>query len=291
MAQKNFSKESIFSKRNIKNYITILFGIMLTSFAISVFLVPNKIVTGGVSGMSTILYHTAGIPAGVSYVVINIILLLAAFKFIGKRFVVSSLVGAGLISVFVEIFSYVPQLTQNIFLATVFGSAFYGFGIGLALIGGASTGGTDILGRLIQHFFPHIKIGRLLLFVDAVVILTSLAVFGNLELTLYGIIGLFLSTYSIDFLISKLNISKLAFVVSEKGEEIAKFLVTTSPRGVTIIDVVGAYTMEPKKLLICALKAHEITAFQKKILEIDPKSFTIFSESQQIVGNGFHVYK
>lgn len=282
---------NLFSKENVKRYITVLFGIMLTAFAISAFFVPNKIVTGGVSGMSTILYHSFGIPAGFSYVVINVLLLVVAFKFIGKSFVFSSLIGAGLVSVFVEIFSYVPTVTENIILATIFGSTIYGFGIGLALIGGASTGGTDILGRLIQHFIPHIKIGRLLLVVDAAVILASLVVFGNIELTLYGIIGLFLSTYAIDFLISKLNISKLAFVVSEKGEEIAKFLVDTSPRGVTIIDVVGAYTMEPKKLLICALKANEITAFQKKILEIDPNSFTIFSESQQIVGNGFHVYK
>ena len=94
-----------------------------------------------------------------------------------------------------------------------------------------------------------------------------------------------------DFLIQKLNISKLAFVVTDKGEEIAKLLISTSPRGVTIIDVIGAYTMTNKKTLMCALKENELPEFQRKILAVDSEAFIIFSESQQIVGNGFHVYR
>lgn len=278
-------------KEKIRQYFTILIGTMMTGMAISMFFVPNKIVSGGVSGVSTILYHTLNIPASLSFAVINLVLLLIAAKFLGKEFVIKTVIGAGLLSVFVEIFSYVPPLTDNVLLATVFGAIFYGFGIGLSLIEGATTGGTDILSRLLQYFFPHIKIGKLLLIVDAVVILTSLIVFRNTELVLFGIIALFLSTYSIDLLIHKLNISKLAYVVTDKGEEISKRLVTTSPRGVTIIEATGAYTMEEKQVLMCALKASEITEFQKKIEEIDPTAFTIFSESQQIVGNGFHVYK
>lgn len=278
-------------KEKIKQYIIILIGILMTACAISVFYVPNKIVSGGVSGMSTMIYHQFNIPASISFAAINFLLLLLAFKFIGKEFVIKSLIGAGLVSVFVEVFSYVPPLTDNVLLATIFGAMIYGFGIGFTLVGGASTGGTDILGRLLQCFFPHIKIGKLLLIVDAIVISTSLVVFKNIELALFGIIALFLSTYSIDFLIQKLNISKLAFVVSDMGEEIAKKLTSTSPRGVTIINAVGAYSMENKIVLMCALKENEIAEFQRKILEIDETAFIIFSESQQIVGNGFHVYK
>lgn len=278
-------------KEKIRQYFTILMGTMITGMAISMFFVPNKIVSGGVSGVSTILYHTLNIPASLSFAVINLVLLLIAAKFLGKGFVIKTVIGAGLLSIFVEIFSYVPPLTDNVLLATVFGAIFYGFGIGLSLIEGATTGGTDILSRLLQYFFPHIKIGKLLLIVDAVVILTSLIVFRNTELVLFGIIALFLSTYSIDLLIHKLNISKLAYVVTDKGEEISKRLVTTSPRGVTIIEATGAYTMGKKQVLMCALKASEIAEFQRKIEEIDPTAFTIFSESQQIVGNGFHVYK
>ena len=275
----------------IKKYLVIIIGIALTAMAISLFYVPNKIVSGGVSGVSTILYHTFNIPVGLSFGVINIVLLLIAYKFIGKEFVINSLLGAGLLSVLVEIFSYLPPLTENILLATIFGAILYGFGIGLTLINGASTGGTDILARLIQCIFPHIKIGKMLLVVDAIVITVSLMVFNNIELVLFGIIALFLSTYSIDALIHKLNISKLAFVVSGRGNEIAQELVSTSPRGVTIVDVTGAYTLEDKKVLICALKENEIEDFQTKIHAIDSMAFIIFTEAQQIVGNGFHVYK
>ncbi len=278
-------------KTKLKKYITILLGLIITAYAISTLYLPNKVVSGGVSGISTILYHQLGIQPGLSFAVINILLLLIAFKFIGKEFVVNSVLGAGLISVLVEVFSYLPPLTNNVFLATVFGSVLYGFGIGLTLIEGASSGGTDILGRLLQCIFPHIKIGRMLLFVDLAVIVTSLIIFKQVDLTLYGIIALFLSTYSIDLLMNKLNVSKLAFIVTDKGKEIAKMLVSTSPRGVTILDAVGAYTMEEREVLMCALKESEIIDFQRKILEIDELAFIIYSESQQIVGNGFYVYR
>lgn len=278
-------------KLKLKQYSLILLGIIITAFAISVFFVPNKIVNGGLSGVSTILYHKFNIPAGASFAIINAVLLAISLKFIGKDFVINSLLGVALISVFVEIFSYVPPLTDDVFLASVFGAVLYGFGIGLTLVQGASTGGTDILGRLAQCAFPNMKIGLLLLLIDSSIVAVSMLVFGNVDLVLFGVISLFLSTYSIDLLIHKLNISKLAFVISDHGCEIASTLVHTSPRGVTIIDATGAYTMQGKQVLICALKNNELLKFQHQILKIDSTAFIIFSESQQIVGNGFRIYK
>lgn len=277
--------------KTVFSYARIVLGVIITAAAISLFYLPNKIVSGGVSGMSTILYHVFSVPAGLSYAVINLLLLLIALKVIGWRFVSKTILGAALISLFVELFSYLPPATDDVFLATVFGSLLYGVGIGITLVEGASTGGTDILGRLIQHKFPHISIGRLLLIVDAAVILTSLVVFKEVNLTLYGVIALAVSTIAIDTLIKKLNISKLAFVITDKGEEIAHLLVSTSPRGVTLFKAVGAYTGDARDMLMCALKEREIPAFQKKITDSDPHAFIIFSESQQIVGNGFIVYR
>ena len=196
-----------------------------------------------------------------------------------------------MLSLFVQFFSYLPPVTEDVFLAAVFGSVLYGIGIGLTLIEGASTGGTVIISRLIQCFFPHVKIGSLLLVVDAIVIGASLCVFRNVNLTLFGIVALFLASSSINMLISKLNISKLAFVVSDLGPEISRTLVSESPRGVTLIEATGAYTMTNKSVLMCALKENEIPQFQRRILELDKEAFIIFSESQQIVGNGFRVYK
>ena len=275
----------------LKRYAAIVFGVLLVAFAISVFYTPNKIVSGGVSGISTILFHTFGIQPGVSFAVINIVLLILAWKFLGFSFVKDTLLGAALLSVFVQVFTYVPPVTSDVFLAAVFGSVLYGVGIGLTLIEGASTGGTDILSRLVQCAFPHVKIGNLLMVVYASVILLSLVVFRTFDLALYGIIALFLASFAINLLISKLNVSKLAFVVSDKGVEISQFLVSHSPRGVTIIDSVGAYTMEERKVLMCALKENELPRFQEEVLKIDGSAFIIYSESQTIVGNGFRVYK
>lgn len=277
--------------KKIKQYVLILIGIILTSAAISLFYVPNKVVSGGVSGLATILFHTVGIPTALSIGVLNVILLAAGLKILGREFTVKTIIGSGLLSLFVQLFSYLPPLTEDVFLATIFGSILYGMGIGLALAFGASTGGTDILGRIIQHFLPHFEIGKTLLMIDAAVILTALIVFRTIDLAFYGIIALYLSTYAIDFLIKQLNISKLAFIITTNGVDIAKHLTSTSPRGVTIIDVIGAYTMDKKTMLICALKENELPAFQKKILAMDSEAFIIFSESQQIVGNGFHVYR
>ncbi|MBQ2696587.1 MAG: YitT family protein [Clostridia bacterium] len=275
----------------LKSVLLTIVGTMITGFGIGVFLTPNKVVGGGVSGLSTILYHALSIPPGVSFLVINLIFLLIGIRILGVSFTVKTLLGATLISVFVQVFSYIPLYTENIILATVFGGVLYGFGIGLGFAAGASTGGTDILGRLIQYKFPTVPIGKLLLFVDGIIIIISLIIFKNIELTLFGIISLFISSTTIDMVISQLNISRIAFVITEKGDEISELLVSSSPRGVTVIDVVGAYTKDQKKMLFCALKESESEKFQKKILAIDEEAFIVFSESQRIKGNGFYLYK
>ncbi len=282
-------KKKIFSI--IRMLVYTIIGSALVGFSVSTFLTPNKIVCGGVSGISTILYQTLSVEPGITYAVINIVLLLIGMRFLGKDFTVNTVIGAGLTSVFVQIFSYLPPITDNIFLATFFGGILYGLGIGIVFISGASTGGTDILGRLIQHFLPQFPIGKLLLAVDGAVITASLLIFKNIELALFGICALFFSTFCVDWLIRKLNISRIAFVITDKGEEISEYLVSTSPRGVTIIKAVGAYSSEKKKMLFCALKEHEVPQFQEKILSIDSEAFIVYSESQEISGNGFYIYR
>lgn len=276
--------------KTLRPYIITFFGTAMTAAAVSLFYLPNKIVNGGATGVSTILYYVFDTPAALTFALINIVLLLLGLKVLGKEFILKTLYGAGLMSVFVQLFSMLPPATEDIFLATIFGAALYGCGLGISLAAGASTGGTDILGRLIQYKFSHLPIGKLLLIVDGIIIMCSFLAFGNIELVLYGVIALFISTFVIDFLIKRLNVSKLAFVVSHKGDDIAKTLVSSSRRGVTILNATGAYTYEKTKILICALKENEVPAFQRIILSVDENAFIIFSESSQIVGNGFYVY-
>ncbi len=276
-------------KRKI-SYVLTIFGTMATGFAIGSFLTPNKVVGGGASGISTILFHTLGIQPGISFFVINIFFLLMGLAVLGKNFIWKTLVGITLLSFFTQVFSAFPIYTENTILATIFGGSLYGLGIGMGFAAGASTGGTDIIGRIIQTKFSFVPIGKVLLVVDGIIIAISFLFFRDIELTLFGIFTLFVSSYAIDFIISKLNISRIAFVITDSGEEIANKLVSTSPRGVTLINVKGVYTNTQKKMLFCALKESESEAFQKKILKIDEHAFIVFSESQRIKGNGFYLY-
>ncbi len=277
-------------KKSISLWFTIL-GTLITGFAIGVFLNPNKVVGGGISGISTILFHTLGIQPGVSFFTLNVLFLFAGLTVLGRDFILKTLVGITLLSIFTQVFSFFPFYTENLILPTVFGGVLYGLGIGISFAAGASTGGTDIIGRIIQLKFRFVPIGKMLLLVDGMIILISWIVFQNIELTLFGVLTLFAASYSIDFIINKLNVSRIAFVITDKGAVISQMLVSTSPRGVTLLDAKGGYTNSVKQMLFCALKESESEEFQKKVLSMDPKAFIVFSESQRIKGNGFYLYK
>lgn len=278
-------------KEKVKMYLLITLGTTLTAMGISLFFVPNKIVNGGSSGLSTIIFYTFGMKPALANTIINGILLLMALFCFGWKFIAKTIFNVAFLNVVIEIFSYFPPITDNVLLAAIFGAVLYGLGIGIVLSQGSTTGGTDILGRLIQYKFPQWKIGKILLGVDLAVICLSLITFRTTEAVLYGVLALYISTTSIDVLMKSLNISKLAFVITDKGKEISHFLVHTSPRGVTLVDVTGAYTEETKQMLVCALKESELPEFQRKVLKLDEGAFIIYSESQQIVGNGFYIYK
>lgn len=274
-----------------KSFFYTLLGTMLTGFSVSTLLTPNKIVCGGVSGVATILYQTLGLAPGLTFAVINVLLLLCGAKVLGKAFTLKTLLGAGLLSAFVQLFSYLSPITNHVVLASLFGGVLYGLGIGMAFAAGASTGGTDIVGRLFQRGIPRFPIGKALRIVDGAIIAASWVVFQNTELVLFGVLALFISTFTVDWWIRKLNLSRMVFVVTDKGEDVSQYLVTTSPRGVTRLPAIGAYSQEKKAVLFCALKEQELTEFQNKILRIDPAAFIVYAESQQIMGNGFHIYR
>lgn len=290
--------------KKYKNFLLTIVGAAITGMGVGFFLSPFNIVGGGATGIGTILYNTPlRIPISFSFMIVNLVFLLMGVRIFKKDFVIKTLIGAGLVSLFSELFLFlynsfivntgiIPQ--GQTLLVAIFGSVFYGVGIGICFVSGASSGGTDILGRIIQHRFPHMPIGKLLLIVDSTIILASSIVsFLNRQPIgmLYGILALFISSFTVDFVINTFNQSNMVFVITDKGDEIAKKLVDSSPRGVTLIDAVGAYTHSDKKVLFCVMKGREQDLFQKRILEIDPRAFIVYAESQKIKGNGFYLYK
>ena len=231
-----------------------------------------------------------GIPPGIVYFSINSVLVLTGYKVLGKKFGTVSLFSTLILSLLVQLFSALPSVTNNLFIAAFFGSAISGFGTALTFSENANTGGSDIVGRLIQHKIPYFPIGRLLLIIDSIIIFISILIFRNTELALYGIFGLIISSIVIDFFIDKLNSSKLALVVTEKGDEISGAIMKNSKRGVTILAAKGAYSKNDKKLLICAIKNNQMPDFHKMIKAADENAFIIFLKSEKIFGRGFYVY-
>lgn len=276
--------------RQIKSYLIILTGMTLTAIATGLFYIPNGIVTGGVSGIATIFYPF-GIPPGITYFVVNAFLLIFSYRRLGRDFALKSIFSVIVISSLVQVLSGLPPITNNTFLATLFGSLLFGIGASMTFIQNANTGGTDIIGRLVQSKYQYFPIGTLLLIIDGLIILLSLLISGDMDLALYGLFGLFISAFSIDIIIGHLNASKLAFVITEKGTEISRILISNSRRGVTILNARGAYSGNRKNLLICALKSREIPDFHRMITETDAGAFIIFVNSEKIFGLGFYVYK
>lgn len=276
--------------KKLKSCIVVFIGLLLTAVATGLFYIPNEIVTGGVSGIATILYRT-GIPPGAVYLAVNLTLLIFSYKILGRQFVINSVFSVLVLSVLVQFFSELPPITKNVFLASFYGSLLFGIGAAMTFIENANTGGTDIIGRLIQSKYPYFPIGTLLLIIDGIIITVSLIIFRNVDLALFGLFGLFISTFVIDFLIDKLNSSKLAFVITDKGDKISAMILENSRRGVTMLNARGAYSGARKKLLICALKNRQMPEFHKMITEADSNAFIIFTKSEKIFGLGFYVYK
>ena len=276
--------------RKIKSLSIVLFGSSLTALGVSLFYIPNRIVTGGVSGISAILY-TVGIPPGAVYFVINTLLVLISLKVLGKRFAMRSALSTITLSILVQFFSEFPPITNNLFIASFFGSMISGFGTALTFSESFNTGGSDIVGRLIQKKVPYFPIGRLLLIIDGIIISVSLIIFKNTELALYGIFGLIISSIVIDYFMGRLNSSKLALVVTDKGEEISNAIIANSRRGVTVLDAKGAYSKNSKNLLVCAIKNKQMPDFHKMIRAADENAFIIFLKSEKVFGLGFYVYE
>lgn len=179
-------------------------------------------------------------------------------------------------------------VTDDALICAVFGALFYGVGSGLVFASGYNTGGTDILGRIIQHRFPYVSIGKLLIIINGAIILISARIFDNINLLLYGVLAMIISNITIDFVPSTFNDSKLAFIISRNGSEMSDLIIKSFGRGVTIMNGIGGFTSEGKNILLCAIRAKELESFKKSMLEFDSAAFIVFLDAKSVVGNGFH---
>jgi len=251
------------------------------------FLVPNKLAVGGVSGISTIIHTLTGWQMGILVLVLNIPIFIIGTISEGRGFLYKSLLGTLCLSLFLELLGYLRTPNYDYFLSAVFGGALSGAGIGLALLGGGTTGGVDILGKVLNRKFPHISIGFFILFIDAIIVSSAMIIFRNLNIGLYSAVALFISINTVDFFTQGINFTKTVCIITDKAQEIYNEIHRQIRRGVTSWEAKGTYTNNDKTVLMCSLSKHEIPRLIKIINEADKRAFFITFDSREVYGKGF----
>ena len=272
--------------KKLLDYIKVSIGFAVIALALNRFIIPNKITLGGVSGIATILEHLISLKPSFSVLVINIPLIAASWLVLGKQFVGKTLSGVIILSAFLEIVP-LDALTNDVLLASVAGGALMGVGTGLVMMKGWSTGGTEILVRIINYYRPDISLGKLILIVDSVVVFGSWMVFKDLNLIIYAIISLYVLTYVVDKILTGVDFAKGVYIITSKPERISELIMRKLNRGVTGININGMYTGKKSLMLMCIIRNNQISKLKNIVKSEDENAFVIVSDVREVLGLGF----
>ena len=265
-------------------------GALIDAVAVNVFTAPNHIAPGGITGIGTMLNYLFQTPIGMVNMIINIPIVIWAILEIGYKLVAKSIAAIIIFSVAIDTLAlWLPAYDGNPFLAAIFGGVLEGIGLALVFMRGSTTGGTDMIARLLGKHFRHLSMGKLMLAVDLVVIAASALVYQKLESALYAIIAIFVSTRIIDTLLygTDSGNGKLYFIISKKSDEIRQRILEDIDRGVTIIPIQGGYSGQDGEMLLCAVRRYEVTKINDIIHTADRDAFVIVGEAGEITGEGF----
>lgn len=277
-------------KKIIKEYIMITIGLALVAAGFYFFLVPNDLAVGGVSGLAMIINHyMPTLTIGIIMLVLNVILFIIGFIFIGSSFgiktIYSSFGLAGMVWVFEKIWPMSSSITNDLFLELIFGILIAAVGLGMVFNQNASTGGTDIIAKILNKYF-HLDIGKALLAADFFVTILAGVAYGP-KIGMYALIGVIMNGFIIDAVIAGMNVVKKVEVVSSKGEEIKKYIIENLNRGATLYSAKGAYTNEDKEVITTVLGKKQFIKLRNYIKEIDKKAFVTTYNVHETLGEGF----
>ena len=274
---------------NWRRYFTEVIGIMVGStvagIGINMFLIPNRLAAGGVSGLGIILFHTFNIPVGLTILAVNIPLFVLAYRYLGKRFFFHSLVGAIVFPFMIEAFAFLPAATDDLLLASVYGGLVLGIGLGIVFRYQGSTGGTATAAKLL-HRFLGITTGEGLLGSDLVILAVAGLTFGA-ELGLYAAISLVVGSWVIDVVQEGLSAAKNAFIITEHAAAINEKILGELRRGATLLEGWGGYSGKRKGILMCVVNRNEISRLKAIIYEADPDAFLVVGNAYEVLGEGF----
>lgn len=289
-------RDKKFSVAWFKNYYLIVLGSAIAAFGYSLFLIPNKIIPGGLFGVSTTLYYLMGFPPGTTAILMNIPLVLIGIKILGPRFGVKTVVGISLISVMTDLFTFLGHnraLSDDMITSTLVGSFLVGIGASFIFKAKATTGGTDIVGQIFYRKW-HIPIGKTMLFLNVFIIgLGGFALWHEqksidlFSLLVYAFMGTYVANKVIDVSLEGLSYYKSLFIISDKYEEIKDFITITIHRGGTRIPANGLFNDQNRQIIFTTLNRRETAMVKDAIKKIDPKAFVVIFQTSEILGQGF----
>jgi uncharacterized membrane-anchored protein YitT (DUF2179 family) len=275
-------------QRTIRDFLYITLGACIIALSVNWIFAPNNTVTGGLTGIGIIIYYKLGFPIYYTNLMLNIpLFLLGVWKLGGKSFGLKTICGTFALSFFLKLTNPLLHhpLTHEPLLASIYGGLLLGLGLGIVFRGRATTGGTDLVARLLQHYLGK-QPGFLLLFVDGSIIAAAAMVFG-VERVLYALISLFITSKTIDFVQEGIGQTKVAYIITSKEEEVRQGLLYDINRGVTRLQGFGGYTGEERPVLMCVVYQSEVSQVKDLIRSIDPKAFVIVSDAHEVLGEGF----
>ena len=280
-------------KQVFRSYGIITLGSVIFALAFNWFFAVNQVAMGGVTGLAQIInLLVPQMSVGLLAFLLNVPLFLAGWKFIGFHLLASSLFSMAVSSFAIDAIAALHTFApMDPMLACLCGGALMGFGLGLVLSQGATTGGTDIVARLLKLKFPWLPMGKLVLVPDGVVLTLAALAFGGVEAALYGAVAIFVSGRVMDPVLYGLDTSKVAYIISDRWREIADALLRDRQRGVTILRGEGAWTGDAKQVLMVAFKQKEIVGVKQAVHDTDPRAFMIVCDAHDVLGEGFGDYR
>jgi uncharacterized membrane-anchored protein YitT (DUF2179 family) len=274
----------------VKDYVIIIIGTVIYAFGFEGFIISNEIVPGGLTGVGSLIYYVTKIPVSVTYGLFNIILLALAYKTLGRRFVFNSLFGIISLTFMLMFFEWLlggrSLVEGQTFMSVLIGGALCGGGLGIIFSSNGSTGGTDIIGAIVNKH-RNISIGRTLLYCDFVIIASSFLIFHDIEKIVFGYVVMFTEIYVLDQVLNANNQSVQFLIFSKKHDEIVECIIKDLGRGCTVLDGEGGYTKTPSKVIVLLAKKRECALIFRLIKSIDKEAFISQSNVRGVYGTGF----
>jgi len=276
----------------IEDYVIMTFGLFIFSMGWMLFVIPAEITGGGISGVAAVVYYATKIPISITYLAINVVLVLIAIKILGANFGVKTIYNIAVLTAFFAFFEGIVKepLVDDMFLSSVLGGMSSGIGLGLVFSRGGSTGGTDIFAMIVNKY-RNVSPGRVIMLCDVIIIGSVYFVFQSVEKLVYGYVVMWVVSYSLDSFLSGANRSAQMFIISKEYEKIAEFINKEAIRGVTLLEGSGWYTKQDVKVIMSVVRKKETGAIFRRIKHIDPEAFISMGSVMGVYGQGFEKLK